>query len=217
MIPDITIACVKWQDGSPHFGGRGAEYVNRLYAGVCRHVHRHAIDFVCFTDSPEGIRPEVRLLPLPNGLWGSWPKIGLFARTLPGVRTERLLYFDLACVIVGELDTVIDLAADFAICRDWPPEMHPDDAGYASGAFLLRIGSRPLVAEAYGGDPEALRGDQDWITQSAPGAVLFPYDWTPSYKLRNLRACPPDAKWIMFHGRPKPHECGGWIDEHWRD
>ncbi len=42
----------------------GPEYVNRLYAMVRRHL-RGGFDFVCLTDRPDGIREEVRSLPIP--------------------------------------------------------------------------------------------------------------------------------------------------------
>lgn len=219
-VSEITITCVKWGDGSPHFEGRGVEYVNKLYAGVKRNIKRHTWEMVCFTDNATGIRPEVRCEPLPNNLKGTWPKIGLFRRDLHGVHTERLLYFDLANVIVGDLDTVIDMNADFAIARDWPPELRPDDKGYGSNGILLKVGSRPQVSEAYRGDPEAIRGDQDWITKIIPGEVTFPYDWTPSYKLRNLAdrdGPPPEARWVTFHGIPKPHRCNDWVKDYWHD
>lgn len=219
-VNEITIVCVKWGDGSPHFEGRGAEYVNKLYAGVKRHVKRNTWEFICFTDNADGIRPEVRCEPPLNDLKGTWPKIGLFRRALPGVHTTRVLYLDLANVIVGDLDATIAMETDFAIARDWPPEMRPHDNAYCSNGILLRIGSRPEVWETYRGSKESRRGDQDWITRAAPGAELFPYEWTPSYKLRNLadQSEPPqEARWVAFHGIPKPHHCGGWVNEHWHE
>jgi len=211
-MSDITIVCMKWG------GAFGPEYVNRLYNGVARNISRHAFDFVCYTEQPEGIREEVRTLPLlceyPTG-WEKRQKIALFQENLPGVRTDRILYFDLACVIVNDLNEVIDMDSDFAICRDWPPEMRPDDHGYASGAFMLRVGSQQQTWSKW--EKPTTWGDQAWIFKTAPGADLFPYDWTPSYKLRNLQdGFPPEAKWIMFHGRPKPHECGGWVKDYWQ-
>lgn len=215
---DITIVCIKWGDGSPHFQGRGTEYANKLYAGVNRNIKRHTWEFVCMTDNPAGLRPEIRQLSLPNDLKGTWPKIGLFRRDLSWIHTTRLLYLDLANVIVGDLDELIDMKSDFAIARDWPPEMR-DVSGYGSNSMLLTIGARPEVWETYQGNPDLRRGDQDWITKSAPGADLFPYDWTPSYKLRNLAglfAPPAGAKIIAFHGIPKPHMCDGWVKEYWK-
>lgn len=217
---EITIVCVKWGDGSPHFGGHGVEYVNKLYAGVKRHIRRTTWEFVCFTENPAGIRPEVQCEPLPNNLKGTWPKIGLFRRDLSGIHTTRLFYLDLANVIVGDLDEVFDMDVDFAIAKNYPPEVRPGDNDYASNAMLLRVGSRPKVWESYRGSKDAIRGDQDWITQALPGEIMFPYDWNPSYKVRKLGELPgppASAKWVCFHGVPKPHMVGGWVKDHWRE
>jgi hypothetical protein len=209
----ITVCCIKWGDKF------GPEYVNRLAAGVRRNIHRNAFDFVCFTENPQGIDPEIRTAPLLCDYPGWWQKLGLFRPEVPGITTDRILYFDLACVIVGELDPIIELDADFAICRIWPPEMTPDANNhiYASGAFLLRVGFRTQVWDNFDMSKATPFGDQLWIEQNAPGAYLIPYDWSPSYKMRRLEGgIPPGAKWVMFHGVPKPAECGGWVRELWR-
>ncbi|RZI92081.1 MAG: glycosyltransferase, partial [Rubrivivax sp.] len=47
-----NVICMKW--GTKY----GPEYVNRLYAMVRRHLTGD-FRFVCLTDDPAGIRPEV--------------------------------------------------------------------------------------------------------------------------------------------------------------
>ena len=67
MTDDLTIACMKWGDWcAPH----GAEYVNILYDSVRRNLDRD-FRFVCATDDPSGIRPEVEVLLLyvPDWRW----------------------------------------------------------------------------------------------------------------------------------------------------
>lgn len=208
----ITVCCVK--EGTKF----GPEYVSHLYGGVRRNIHRHEFDFVCFTERPDGLRPEVRVEPPLCNHRGVWAKVGLFRPEIPAIRTERFLYFDLGCVIVGDLDEVIDLDTEWAVCRDWPPEMRPGNDNYAGGAYLMKVGKNPQVWERFTEASKGIRdGEQGWVCHTAPGADFFPYDWTPSYKLRQLQAaCPPSAKWVMFHGVPKPHQCGGWVREHWR-
>ena len=65
---EITVACVKWGRWcEPHT----AAYVNRLAAGVRRHLPRpHR--FVCFTDDPTGLSDSIETRPLPENLSGSW-------------------------------------------------------------------------------------------------------------------------------------------------
>lgn len=99
-------------------------------------------------------------------------------------------------------------------------QLERDVSGYGSNSMLLTVGARPEVWESYHGNPDARRGDQDWITKSLPGEQMFPYDWIPSYKLRNLAgllAPPEGSKIVAFHGIPKPHMCDGWVKEYWND
>lgn len=208
----ISVCCIKW-------GNRyGAEYVNRLAAGIRRCVSSVRYEFVCFTEQPEGISPDVRVLPLMCNYEGWWQKVSLFKSELYGVDSEKIFYLDLACIPVGRVDEMLEFDSDFAVCQNWPPEWeHKDKNAYASGAMLLRVGSQQQVWDTFAMHKGDHYGDQWWIERAAPGADFFPYDWTPSYKLRNLTVAglPAEAKLIMFHGVPKPHQCKGWVEKIW--
>ncbi len=211
-MADITICCIKW--GTKY----GPEYVNKLYAMVRRNVLCVPHDFVCFTEDPTGIDPEIRIAPLPCVHPAWWQKVGLFQERIPGVDTAKIFFIDLDMVIVSEIDAMLEYDSDFTIMRNWPPEMHGDDNSYMTAAFLLKVGAQPNAWRFF--EPRVMReypSDQEWITASAPGADLFPYDWTPSYKLRRLQDhIPPEAKIVAFHGLPRPHQCGGWVKEYWK-
>ena len=56
--PLKQVICISW---GPKYG---PPYVNRLYGGVARNL-TPPFTFTCFTDMPEGLRPEVRAEPLP--------------------------------------------------------------------------------------------------------------------------------------------------------
>ena len=58
-LPRVNVLCLKW--GTYY----GPEYVNRLYAGVRRNLKR-PFRFVCVTDNPAGLRPEVETVPFPG-------------------------------------------------------------------------------------------------------------------------------------------------------
>ena len=67
----VNIVCIKY--------GRyySPVYVNRLYAGVRRHLLR-PFRFVCVTNDPAGIRPEVECVPFmenQNVPGRKWPNI----------------------------------------------------------------------------------------------------------------------------------------------
>lgn len=75
----LTVACVRWGDKY------GAEYVERLAAGVRRHLRRDH-HFVCYTDDMEALRGTVGIAARPLGTacgeeWrGWWHKAFLFSR-----------------------------------------------------------------------------------------------------------------------------------------
>ena len=65
--------CVKW--GTKY----GPEYVNRLAAGVKRHLSVCPFRFICFTENEEGLGPLVEAKPLMvQDMAGWWNKISLF-------------------------------------------------------------------------------------------------------------------------------------------
>ena len=209
----VTICCIK--AGTKY----GPKYVNALASMVERNVHFAGYDFVCFTDDPKGINPHIRTFPLPCKLEGWWQKVGLFKPRIDGIYTDKILFLDLDVVIAGSLDPILEMDTDWAICHDWPEEIKPGDTDYNSSAFLLKAGSQPQVWKDFDMRFATPEGDQAWIQEKAPGADLFPYDWTPSYKLRSLHLQekpPEDAKVVVFHGNPKPPECGGWVLDMWQ-
>lgn len=69
---EIMFACVKW--GTKY----NAEYVNKLYYGLCRHV-RHKVDLVCFTEDDTDLHPDIQIHPLSPGFTGWWNKVQLFS------------------------------------------------------------------------------------------------------------------------------------------
>ena len=98
------VVCMKW--GTKY----GAEYVNRLYRMVKRHL---TLDFtmVCLTDDSHGIDSAVRCYPLPtlnlppNLPERGWNKLTTFAPTLYDL-AGTALFLDLDVVIVDNIDAL---------------------------------------------------------------------------------------------------------------
>jgi len=203
----LTVVCIKW-------GNRyGPEYVNKLRAMVARNLSvPHC--FVCLTDDPRGLNCHVLMLTEP--LRGWWQKVTLFKADPYGL-TGRLLFLDLDVVITGSLDALLDYGGgavngfvgvtDF--CRP---------ALYNSSVFLLNAGSHPEVWRDFNGTVmERMHGDQDWISSKIHGAPTWPRCWIRSYKFDyQEEKLTPGTRVVVFHGQPKPHECGGWVPELWR-
>lgn len=205
----IEVVCVKVGDKY------GPDYVNRLGSMVRRHL---SLDhtFRCVTDDPEGVDAEVLPVEEPY-LPGWWQKLTVF-KPEPWGLEHPILFLDLDVVILGSLDDFAREDTDFAIIKDFRYDC------YNSSVFWLRPGSRPEVWTNFTMDVmERYPGDQNWITECVPDATLWPPEWMVSYKRsirRRLwlnRPPPPDARVVVFHGYPKPHQVRDrFVREHWR-
>lgn len=215
----VTICCLKKGDKY------GPEYVNTLAAMVQRNVQMTGHDFVCFTDDPAGIHPHIRTAPLPYNAPKWWGKMGLYMPTIPGINTGRILFLDLDVVITGPLDDLLEYPSDFAMAKDWPTgawaaiDSRDDDGN--SSVVLLKVGAVPQIWERYveaGKPTPESPGDQEWINAAFPRlSELLPERFVQSYKLHKLAGeTSPACSVVMFHGLPKPPDCGGWVSRYWR-
>ena len=115
----VNVLCLKW--GSYY----GPDYVNKLYASVKRNLSR-PFRFVCVTDNPAGLRPEVEAVPLPEdpGVIGRpWPnifvKLCLFKNGFADL-SGPTLFLDVDVCITGPLDKFFDYRpGDFCIIHNW--------------------------------------------------------------------------------------------------
>lgn len=237
-----NVVCMRWGDRY------GPEYVNRLRAMVARRLsppHR----FVCLTDDPAGLDPEVEALPMPDfpvpehRRFVPWPKIGLFEPRLHDLEGPAL-FLDLDVVVVGRLDPFFEhMPGRFCVIRGWGRRNAAN-----TSVFRFEVGSLADVAAAFRADAEGVvrrwRNSQSFVSDRlGPGRLNFwPDHWCRSFKHHCLRGrwldwalpprLPPDARVVVFHGRPKPPEAlagyraangrgwpvrpAPWVAEHWR-
>lgn len=196
----LTVVCIKV--GKKY----GANYVNTLQSMVDRHL-TVPHDFVCITDDHVGVNCKCILPELEGDGW--WTKLTLFRDKPYGIE-GKILYLDLDIVIRENIDCFAQYFSDFVIIQDWMLDM------YNSSVFLLETGTRNYVWDSYAKDPQAARrfavgGDQHWITDKARGEI-WPDEWIKSYKMNKFKD---EGKIVVFHGRPKPHECDGWVKYEW--
>ena len=183
----------------------GPEYVNRLRAGVARHLPR-AHRFVCFTDDTTGLRADVEALPLPElGLPEGhadrrWQKLAVFRKDLGGLRGTTL-FLDLDVVIHDSLEPFFDAPGRFLIIRDddlfrrkplrWlKPARHRFLRSVGnSSVFRFEIGAHQHILDAYLADPlRATRSHR--LSQQFQSAQLaatgtlayWPRGWCVSFK-----------------------------------
>ena len=208
----LNVCCVKV--GTKY----GPEYVNILFDMVRRNLKAGLEGkFVCFTDDPSGLDPGVEARSVPADLTGWWAKLYLFApEAFP--KGERILYFDLDVVITGSLDDICAYNGRFAVLEDFV-----DPTTFNSSIMAWRAGSLTHIWQWWNDAdrPVPVGGDQEWIRECIGKhdvlQKLFPGAFR-SYKLESLGRFPEaGTKVVIFHGEPKPDNCGrDWVSMIWK-
>jgi len=214
---DKNVICVKWGDKF------GADYVNRLYKMVEKNLtipHR----FVCFTDKPEGIDPNVEIRPLPElndeGLpEKAWKKLGLFTDKLADLEGQAL-FLDLDIVIMRNIDEFFTIPGEFLIIKDWDFE---NDIIGNSSVFRFDVKKYPDIIENFYKEGKDIRkrykNEQAFLSHQMNNKGILSYwpkHWCISFKRSCLQKFPlnyfkePREPWeckiLVFHGRPNPEQ-----------
>ncbi len=209
-LDKLTVACVK------HGTKYGADYVNRLYAMVRRHLPG-SWRFVCLTDDPGGLRPEIGIIDISDRpLQGWWAKLALFDPQTP-FADRTVFYLDLDTVVVGDLGFIEGMKVGFHVLE------HSFNPGFNSSVMLFdRTFAAPVHDRFDRSDLDRLTGDQDWLEECMPGIDVFPRGPIRIYKslepdLDAPRLARTGARIVTFPTVPKPHQIQyGWVPEHWR-
>lgn len=199
----LKIVCLNADD----YLGRGGEYVNILYDSIKRNTSK-TFEFICFTNTPEGINSEITLRPLMQNVSGWWHKLSLFKE----FTNERIFYFDLDTVITGDLDNILSYDGEFAILRDF---YRPQ--GFQSSVMSWK-GDYSDIWDSYENAefPNLAGGDQVWIEGKVKADLwqdLYPKEFASYKATPNLTG---EEKIIIFHGEPRPHQVKGWVSDIWK-
>jgi hypothetical protein len=210
----------------------GVEYVNTLYSMVRRNTARR-LRFVCFTDDPAGLRPEVKALPLPpidlppSHQWKAWRKISLWAGSLADLHGQ-VLFLDLDVVVTGSIDPFFDFEPKDTYCviENWT--QLGEGIGNTS-VFRLRVGAHPEVFDTLMADPAGTvkkhRNSQTFVSRTISRMTYWPADWCVSFKHTLLPRwplnfvqtprLPQTARVVCFTGLPNPDHArdGVWPDK----
>jgi hypothetical protein len=172
------VICISW--GTKY----GSVFINKLYGMVKRNI-TPPFTFTCFTDSREGLNPEIlceELPPLgienmPTNTMGIWQKSRLWGPTLGSLRGP-VLFLDLDLVIVGSLDDffTIGKADDVVLARN---QTTPFERLGQTSVFRFPVGKLVSLQEKFRADPQAIadeyKFEQRYVTRNAPGGIkLFP-------------------------------------------
>jgi hypothetical protein len=211
----LQAVCVNWRN----YQGRGVDYVNRLFASLSRHLSTVAGKFTVFTDAAdEKYHQAINVELLPEGLEGWWNKLALFAPGMfdPG---DRIVYFDLDTLVIGDMDEIVRYDGNFAALQDF---YRPD--GLQSSVMMWRAGwGAPIWNEwCRQGRPDWPGGDQAWIEHIVGDGAdvlqdIFPGKFV-SYKKDCVPFPPESSSVVVFHGEPRPHNCGRpWVEAMWTE
>lgn len=236
----LSVVCWRWK---PHDGYRSTFEpftVNVLRSMVRRH-YSHPHRFICVTDDPKGLDPDIEIVPLwddfakvrnPYGAKhpSCYRRLRAFSAEIADIFGPRFVSIDLDCVITGDLTPLWHRSEDFVMWGETNPK-----TPYNGSMFLMTAGARRQVWERF--DPTTsptlarnagcFGSDQGWISY-----VLGPREarWTRAdgvYSFRNdlqlthQKTLPAGARVVFFHGRYDPwHEyvqtTYPWTKEHWR-
>lgn len=232
----LTVCTWKWKPKPGYRSTFDASAVNTLRAMVARH-YRQPHEFVCLTDDPSGIDPEIRTVPIwddfadlpgPHGV-NCYRRLRAFSAEAAELIGPRFVSLDLDVVLVGDVAPLWDRPEDFVIWGDVAR-----DTPYNGSMWLLRAGTRRQVWETF--DPERspaqtralgyVGSDQAWI-----GACLGPgetrwttrdgvYSWRVHLR-RGRDVLPAGARIVMFHGADDPwmphvRQRQPWVARHYR-
>ena len=198
--------------------GRGKEYVEILFDSIKRNLKEGTEGkFVCFTNDETPYIDGIEKRPLHGELTGWWNKLYLFkdGHFNDG---DRIVYMDLDTVIVSGLDEIIKYDGRFAILGDFYRS-----GGLQSSVMLWEADYNWEFWISYESDefPNIQGGDQAWIEKYRTEydvdilQDLYPHCFV-SYKKSCLGGIPNNSKVVIFHGQPRPHEAGGWVDKVWK-
>ena len=222
----VNVICLKYGTRYP------AHYVNRLYAGVRRHLHQ-PFQFFCCTEDPAGLHQDVRVIPFPAnpGLSCGWPhvlvKLMLTQKGF-GDFEGPTLFLDLDVVITGPLDDFFAFQPGrFCIIHNWVnwrknllgkrphvgnSSVFRFDAGEPSDYIYQTFLREKHRAE----DRSQFNTEQAFMTYAAKEVTWWPDSWVKSYKwncrppfplnLMKTPRLPEGCRVLVFHGKPDPDE-----------
>lgn len=222
-LESVNVLCLKW--GTYY----GPEYVNRLYAGVRKHLHR-PFRFVCVTDDPTGLIDGIDAQPFPEPPPGwklFWPNI--FVKLLVfkdgfANLVGPTLFLDIDQIITGDLDPFFDYEpTKFCIIHNWVERRKrifrklPDIGN--SSCFRFEAGTMNRVYEQFvreqnvAVDRKHFPTEQAYMTHAVGLANIawWPNDFVKSFKRSCTRIFPLNlflppkpvkARILCFHGSP---------------
>ena len=228
------IVCVKW--GNKYI----SQYANVLYNMVKRNT-TVPYEFHCITDDPKGLDPHIKTIKLPNDPWikSWWSKLWMFSKDFP--LQGNILFFDLDVIVFKNIDELFNYNPDkFMIIRDFNRCRVKDWKQSNSSVMRWKPGTMNYLWDEFVQNPSRVmqnnHGDQDWIMRRGHQDINhWPDEWIRSYKwemvgfkntkirkgVKHIFQHPAriteNNKVAVFHGEPKPFNCGDqFVIDNWK-
>ena len=155
-MEQLTVACFYWRDNHDRCQNvyqYSSEDVTLLRNQVRRNLSRDH-EFVCITDRPKDIDPDIRTVPLDKRLHipgGRYAKLQVFPESAADTIGKRILTIDLDTVIVGNINHLVDRDEDLVLWRNpnWGLKRR---AYYNTSVMLVRPGARAEIYNRF--DPK---------------------------------------------------------------
>lgn len=222
-MSEITVVCFLWRPSDPNDRSFGAEHVNVMHSMLQRNLTiPHKV--VCVTDMPEGVRPEVRCVPLDERLvgpkleWQRFHKLAVWRKdAAEWLGGTRLLLMDLDQVIVDSIDPLVDRNEPVVMWHKWRPKRRK--MVYSTSMTLLDAGCRPEVYETFDPqNPPYAGGDQAWVVRAMRDK---PAAWAENEGIVNFvkhESRPPKGARVVVlsAGRDPANRPESWVKEYWR-
>lgn len=227
----VTVVTFLWYDPDGRYNRLytyGPDHVNRMRSMLSRHLNMPH-EMVCVTDIPQGLHPDVRVVPLDRSLIGGpqarYPKLMAWHPDAALWFGPRILLLDLDTVIVRDIAPIVDRPEPVVLWRNssWGK---PGRTRYNTSIALLDAGARPDIWRAFSRGDHAARHDQELVSSvvgTDPGGSWGFNDDDGIYKARDMKAgaLPRGCRVVTFAGKQDPSERRTrkrfpWIAEHWR-
>jgi hypothetical protein len=226
----LSVLCWSW-------GGKfGPEYVNRLRAGLSKHLHLDH-ELVCATDDPKGLDGDIRTLPITEflGTPRCRRRMAQFSREFASQVGKRILSIDLDVVLVDDITPIVNRPEPLVCWKVAHAQVY-------SGSFvLMTAGVLDGLYQRFKADPEGYpvkvqpRGvpsDQAMLNHyliaripywtEDDGFVTYFGDGYEAYEAGGLgprhRKLPPEARIVVLGSADKAVMDEGryeWVRRHW--
>lgn len=195
--------------------------INIFYNMVDRNI-TIPYEKVCITDNPEGLHKDIRVVPLWDKcrmLGGCYNRLYAFSKDMENVIGKRFIMLDVDCVILNNIDDIVNRKEDFVIGHQKRPDLHY--LRYHGGMILMNAGCRDHVWETFNKNyRECIRKAKEigYIgTDQAIIRLLLKEEagWDQSHGVLDMRVdviekgiieLPKSAKIVQFSGPRDPRE-----------